>query len=88
MKKELRKMRDRPYYRAKISHRCAVRTLESIQDILRPDVGTIAWGSYSRYGENFDSGVYDMITKIKQLKIDADKYYELQNMLNKTVNYK
>ena len=87
MKKELRKMRDRPYYRAKISHRCAVRTLESIQDILRPDIGTIAWG-YSMYDENFDSGVYDMITKIKQLKIDADKYYELQNMLNKTVNYK
>jgi len=38
-----KKMRDRPYHRAKISHRCAVRTLESIQDILRPDTGTCSW---------------------------------------------
>ena len=76
-------MRDRPYYRAKISHRCAVRTLESIQDILRPDTGTYSWGAYSYNENNFDSSIYNMISQVQQLKKDSEKYHEFKNVLNK-----
>ena len=83
--KKLKMMRYRPYYRAKISHRCAVRTLESIQDILRPDTGTCSWGAYSYNEDSFDYSIYNMISQVQQLKYDSEKYHELKDVLNKVL---
>jgi hypothetical protein len=84
MNAKMKKMKDRPYYRAQISHRCAIRTLESIQNILNPKTGTCSWRAWD-YNDNWDNSIYSMVNKIEMLKQDSKKYHELKNVLNKVL---
>jgi hypothetical protein len=80
MNEEQRKREDRLYYLARMSHRLAVRTLLAIQEELGR-YGTVSWGS----PDEWDYTVPNMISQIRRIRKDAQKYHELRNVLQKTV---
>ena len=83
-------MRNEEFHRLIISKRAAVKTVTDIADIVLPyGSGELSsWGLH--YGGVFepdraDRGVYNLIQKVKQYKLDAEKYYALRDLLKDTV---
>ena len=82
-------MRDQEYYRLIISKRAAIKTLLAIADEILPYKS----GELSSYGlydgictpGRADGGVYNLIEKVRVYKRDAEKYYELRNLLKRVV---
>jgi hypothetical protein len=84
-------MRDKEFYRLIISKRAAVKAIEEISEAVLP-YGMTEISSYGLYYSGSilepgraDGGVYSLISKIKEYKRDAEKYYALRNLLKDSV---